>query len=66
MSLAVLGLQFFIRGDAWSAMLTRLLLTSGIGAAVYASVLWFWGGPLRAELREVMSWVFKPGRGAAS
>jgi len=62
MALAVLGLQNLVTGDDWPTVLTRLLLSSGIGAAIYAALLWIWGGPLKDEMLEVFSWVFRPRR----
>ena len=62
MALATLGVQAVIAGQGFGASLTRLVLASVVGAAVYAVSLWIRGGPLRAEMLEVLSWVFKPFR----
>ncbi len=65
MTLAVLGLQSLITGERWGIALTRLLLASGVGATVYAGSLWILGGPLRDEMLEILTWVFKPNRSKA-
>jgi O-antigen/teichoic acid export membrane protein len=64
MALAVLAVQFAIRGDGIPLSVARLVGGVVIGAIVYTSVLWLRGGQLRDELLEVLSWVFKPGRRA--
>jgi PST family polysaccharide transporter len=62
MTLAALGMQALVPGAGFGASLARLLLASTVGAAVYATALWIRGGPLRDEMLEVLSWIFKPRR----
>lgn len=63
MAVAVVGTM--LAGYAWRVSLMRLLLASGIGAVVYVGSLWFLGGPLKEEFRQILSWTVKPHRGAA-
>jgi len=59
MTLAVVGLRVAVVGADWKIVLGRLIAECTIGAIVYAGLLWHLGGPLRDELHEVMSWLFK-------
>jgi O-antigen/teichoic acid export membrane protein len=63
MALTVFAIHAILTGSSWSAVLTRLLLSSGLGAAIYSGVLWILGGPIRNEIVEILSWVFRPKRG---
>jgi O-antigen/teichoic acid export membrane protein len=66
MAVVVLGIMELLPGDGRGTMVARLVLETCGGAVAYATTLWFCGGPLKAELREVITWVIKPRRGVIS
>jgi PST family polysaccharide transporter len=59
MMLVVIGLRLAIVGEDWPVTLLRLTLSCVVGALVYVGILWKWGGSLRDEVREVISWLLK-------
>lgn len=64
MSVAVVGVQHAFAGQIGSIVLIRLIASVAGGAIAYGIILWFWGGQITAELRELVQWVFRPRSGA--
>jgi O-antigen/teichoic acid export membrane protein len=60
MTPVVLAVRALIVGDEWRIAFARLLASSCIGAVAYIASIWFMGGPLKGEMLEIASWLFRP------
>src|SRR5581483_3487414 len=66
MAVCILGVRLVLPGGDGAAQLGRLIAACGIGFGVYASGIYWRGGPVAAEFWEVTGWLFRRPKTAVS
>ena len=63
MAIAVVLIQHSLSGSDATTTWIRLIASVTGGALVYVGILWFWGGQLAVELRELLLWIVRRRKG---